>query len=139
MGDDSSRSIVKSLKNEWSLFLEAFQGEDELIQNPPDQGLANGKLEVLSLDQIRELAKALSADRKKLNQKMESLSKEIDLNSAKLESIRLVGGEDESVLKRINELNDAGESVAKALEILDKQLRAVRRQEDFLQEELLTT
>ncbi len=139
MGDDSSRSIVQSLKNEWSLFLEAFQGEDELIQNPPDQELANGKLESLSLDQVRELARALSADRKTLNQKMESLSKEIDLNSAKLESIRLVGAEDDGVLKRINELNDAGEAVAKALEILDQQLRAVRRQEDFLQEEFLTT
>ena len=138
MGDDSSRSIVKALKNEWSLFLEAFQGDEE-EKEIPSEDLGDGKLEVLSLDQIKEIAKVLSVDRKKLNQKMESLSKEIDLNSAKLESMRLMGGEGESVLKRIHELHDLGEAMARALENLDKQLRAVRRQEDRLQEELLTS
>lgn len=132
MGDDSSRSIVKSLKNEWALFWEAFQGEDE--QGQPD--LENGKLEVLSLNQVREITKALIEDRKRINQKLETLSKEIDLNSAKLESLRLVGAEEDNTLARINELNDLGQSMAVALEKLDNQLRAVRDREIELHEEI---
>ncbi|WP_347357324.1 hypothetical protein [Bdellovibrio sp.] len=142
MGDDSSRSIVKSLKNEWSLFLEAFQGEDnEVAAKPQDSqdAFSTGQLEVLDLDQIREMTKALVEDRKKLNQKMESLSKEIDLNSAKLESLRLVGGQEDETMNRINELHDLGQSMAQALQKLDKKLRSIRAQEDRLNEELLTS
>ncbi|MFV8248839.1 hypothetical protein ACES2I_16755 [Bdellovibrio bacteriovorus] len=139
MGDDSSRSIVKSLKNEWSLFLEAFQGEDADETKPSQDAFATGQLEVLDLEQIREMTKALVEDRKKLNQKLESLSKEIDLNSAKLESLRLVGGEEDETMSRINELHDLGQSMAQALQKLDKQLRNIREQEDKLNEELLTS
>lgn len=139
MGDDSSRSIVKSLKNEWSLFLEAFQGDDtEEIKTPQDV-FATGQLEVMDLEQIREMTKALVEDRKKLNQKMESLSKEIDLNSAKLESLRLVGGAEDETMSRINELHDLGQSMAQAMQKLDKKLRSIREQEDKLNEELLTS
>nr|BFD60995.1 hypothetical protein CKG001_31020 [Bdellovibrio sp. CKG001]BFD64410.1 hypothetical protein BdHM001_30910 [Bdellovibrio sp. HM001]BFD68610.1 hypothetical protein HAGR004_36320 [Bdellovibrio sp. HAGR004] len=142
MGDDSSRSIVKSLKNEWSLFLEAFQGEDneaETKSKDSQDAFASGQLEVLDLDQIREMTKALVEDRKKLNQKLESLSKEIDLNSAKLESLRLVGGPEDETMNRINELHDLGQSMAQALQKLDKKLRSIREQEDRLNEELLTS
>lgn len=132
MGDDSSRSIVKSLKNEWALFWEAFQGEEEDGQ----ANLESGKLEVLSLNQVREITKALIEDRKRINQKMETLTKEIDLNSAKLESLRLVGAEEDSTLARINELNDLGQSMAVALNKLDGQLRAVRDREIELHQEV---
>lgn len=139
MGDDSSRSIVKSLRNEWSLFLEAFQGEAADETKPSQDAFATGQLEVLDLEQIREMTKALVEDRKKLNQKLESLSKEIDLNSAKLESLRLVGGVEDETMSRINELHDLGQSMAHALQKLDKQLRSIREQEDKLNEELLTS
>ncbi|MBO9667472.1 MAG: hypothetical protein J7501_11755 [Bdellovibrio sp.] len=133
MGDDSSRSIVKSLKNEWALFWEAFQGEE--VTDETKDAFESGKLEVLSLNQVREITKALIEDRKRLNQKLETLSKEIDLNSAKLESLRLVGGEEDETLKRIHELNDLGQSMAMALEKLDSQLRTVRNKEIEIQEE----
>ncbi|WP_374075890.1 hypothetical protein [Bdellovibrio bacteriovorus] len=132
MGDDSSRSIIKALKNEWSLFLEAFQGDKE------EDVFETGKLEVLGMEQIREMTKALVEDRKKINQKLESLSKEIDLNSAKLESLRLVGAEEDITLKRIHELNDLGQSMAQALSKLDKKLREIRETEDKIQEELIS-
>jgi DNA repair exonuclease SbcCD ATPase subunit len=133
MGDDSSRSIVKSLKNEWALFWEAFHGEE--VTEETKDAFESGKLEVLSLSQVREITKALIEDRKRLNQKLETLSKEIDLNSAKLESLRLVGGEEDETLKRIHELNDLGQSMATAMEKLDSQLRAVRDKEVEIQEE----
>ncbi|WII72518.1 hypothetical protein QJS83_01370 [Bdellovibrio sp. 22V] len=137
MGDDSSRSIVKALKNEWSLFWEAFQGEDKEVPAKTAEETLDGKVEVLSLDQIREMTKALVEDRKKLNQKLESLSKEIDLNSAKLESLRLVGGEEDDTMKRITELHDMGQSMAMTLAKLDKQLREIREQEDRIHEDVV--
>jgi hypothetical protein len=137
MGDDSSRSIVKALKNEWALFWESFHNESD--ESPEATGeMANGKLEVLSLERVREITKALIEDRKRLNQKLESLSKEIDLNSAKLESLRLVGGEEDGTLKRIHELNDLGQNLAETLTKLDKKLREVREKENELQEEQIS-
>lgn len=135
MGDDSSRSIVKALKNEWSLFWEAFQGEE----TSSDDSFKTGKLEVLTSEQIHEMTKALVEDRKKLNQKMETVSKEIDLNSAKLESLRLVGAEDSDTIARINELTDLGQSMTTALTKLDQQLRVIREQQDRLQDDLITS
>lgn len=131
MGDDSSKSIVKTLKNEWSLFWEAFQGEKQDV-------FADGKLEVLDKNQIKEITKALLEDRKRINQKLESLSKEIDLNSAKLESLRLVGGEAEVTLSRIHELNDLGQTMSDALSKLDSKLREVREKENQLLEEMIS-
>jgi hypothetical protein len=137
MGDDSRKSIVQALKNEWSLFLEAFQKEDQ-----PSDGKSRisdsfeaSKLELLGLNEVRELMRALTDDRKKLNQKLESINKEIDLNTAKLESLRLVGAEDSEILKRIHELNDLGQSVANALGKVDRRLRAIRQKEDALQQQ----
>ncbi|QDK39219.1 hypothetical protein [Bdellovibrio sp. NC01] len=132
MGDDSSRSIVKSLKKEWALFLEAFQGDDEADKN--DASFEDSKVEAMSLDRVRQITKGLTEDRKKLNQKLETLSKELDLNSAKLESLRLVGGDEDETLNRIHELNDLGQSMAEALAKLDKKLREVRTKELEIQE-----
>lgn len=137
MGDDSSRSIVKSLKKEWALFLEAFQGDEEAEAGKAgksEENFENGSVQVLSLERVRELTKALTADRKRLNQKLETLSKELDLNSAKLESLRLVGGDEDETVSRIHELNDLGQSMAEALAKLDKKLRDVREKEMEIQE-----
>ena len=134
MGDDSSKSIMKSLKNEWSLFLEAFHGEE----NEENAETQEAVREPMDLEEIRRMTKALVEDRKKLNQKMESLSKEIDINSAKLESLRLVGGEDLETLQRIHELHDLGQGIATALTKLDLRLRSIREQEDQINEEMIS-
>lgn len=130
MDDGSSRSIVKNLKNEWALFWESIAGEGQ-----EEDAFETGKLEILSLDQLHEITRALSQDRKRLNQKLESLNKELELNSAKLESIRHIGGEDEETLKRINELSDIGQVLSDQLNKLDEKIKWTRvRQEEFLSE-----
>jgi hypothetical protein len=136
MGDDSSRSIVKALKNEWSLFWEAIHSE-EISEDKNKDPFESGTLEALSLNQVREMTKALIEDRKKLNQKLESVAKEIDLNSAKLESLRLVGAEDSEMLKRIHELHDLCQSMSNALSRLDKKLRMMREKENKIQSDLV--
>ena len=135
MGDGSSKSILKSLRNEWSLFLEAFHGEEtteaeqlEILEDEED----------LDLDKIRQVTKLLLEDRRRLNLRLESLSKEIDLNSAKLESLRLVGGEYTPTLNRIHELHDLGDGIANAMSKLDQKLREIREQENQALEEMTT-
>ena len=135
MGDDSSRSIINALKNEWSLFWDTFHKEEKSESGE----LLAEKPEVMSLDQAREIAKALSEDRKKINQKLESLSKEIELNSAKLEGLRLVGGSEDDTIKRIDELNDLGQMMAVSLAKLDLKLRSLREQENALKDDLATS
>ena len=132
-GSSSGNSIVKTLKNEWALLWGAFQEEEN--SEKQEELLDDGKLEVMTLDQIREITRNLTEDRKKMNQKLESLSKEIELNSAKLEGLRLVGGAEDETLKRIHELNDLGQNMAEALAVLDKKLRDVRAKAEEIQEE----
>jgi hypothetical protein len=111
-----------SLLNEWSLFWDSLTGERPQI----DEGLDHQQLQAMSLNQTQDLIRVLSQDRRKMNQKIESINKEIGLNSSKLESVRLVGAEEDSILKRINELNDQGQKLSLELAVLDEKLRRAR-------------
>jgi hypothetical protein len=121
MNDDGSRSTVRSLRNEWALFWESITGVDN-----SEDAFQTGKLEILSPEQLHEIAKALSQDRKRLHQKLESLNKELELNTAKLESLRLIGNDEEDTLRRIGELNDLGQILSEQLNKLDEKIRWTR-------------
>lgn len=110
------------------MFWEVFQ---ERVEEPLPQ-------QEMSLEEIQEITKGLVEDRKKINQKLELLLKEIDLNSAKLESLKLVGGDVDTTLNRINELNDLGQTMADALLKLDEQLKNVRDEELRVKEEMMS-
>lgn len=129
MEDDSrSRSLVGSLKNEWSLFWESLAGEEEpspILEN----SFETGRLKSMSLEDIRRITRSLSADRRRLNQKLESLNKEIELNQVKLESLRLVGSQDEDIVRRIGELHDQGQNLSDELTSLDSKIRLAREAE----------
>lgn len=136
MGDDSSKSIIKSLKKEWALFLEVFHGDEEKVSEV-DEAFQMGNLEILSLEKVREITRNLTEDRKKLNQQLEVLSKELEKNSSKLESISLVGGDVTDTEKRIDELNNLGLSMTEALAKIDGKLRDIRSKYMALQEKEL--
>lgn len=129
MGDDSSRSIVKALKNEWSLLWEALQ-RDKHDEDDLEEGI--------NLELVKAETKALLQDRKKINEKLESLNKEIELNAAKLESLRLVGADSEPTLNRLNELSDVGQTLATLMQKVDSRLRDAREKEDKIQQALLS-
>lgn len=129
MGDDSSRSIVKALKNEWSLLWDALQRDKH-----GDEDLEEGS----NLELVKAQTKALLQDRKKINEKLESLNKEIELNAAKLESLRLVGADSEPTLNRLSELSDVGQTLATLMQKVDTRLRDAREKEDKLQQALLS-
>lgn len=137
MGYEKKKSgLIDGLKTEWALFWDTILGDEEIestgdgpvIKDP----FVNGKLESLSLEQVKAITRALSSDRKKLNQKLESLNKEIELNSVKLDSLKLVGGDFEDPLKRINELSDQGQRFSDQLNEINERLRLARQREDAI-------
>ncbi len=125
------------LKTEWNLFWETILADDEDSDESAQKAqtkdpFITGKLESLSLEQIKAITKALSSDRKKLNQRLESLNKELEDNTAKLESLQLVGGESEETLQRINELTDLGQSLSEQLDKINERLKIARAREDVI-------
>lgn len=139
MSDQSSngksKSILEGFKSEWSLFWETLTGEDESkpveLQEDPFE---TGQIEMLTFDQVRAITKALSQDKRKLNQKMESTKKEIDLNSAKLESLKLVGSDTDDTEARITELHEVGRAITHELVRIDERLKRARLTEKQIQQ-----
>lgn len=126
----NNKSFLESLKSEWSLLWHSLIDDAD----PADVSEAelNSKVANLTLEQVRTLSKGLSLERKHLNLKFEHLQKELELNHTKLESLKLVSGDIESVLKRIDELTDQGQAYADAMAKLDEQIRCVRDREQSL-------
>ncbi len=112
------------LKTGWNLFWAGLAGEEDTPD--PVSGCA------LSLDQIKQLIKMLSEDRKKLNQHIETINREIDLNTDRLESLSLVGGNSAPIIEEINQLSDLGMKLSLQIEELNKKLSEFRSQENDL-------
>ena len=127
-GSNSPNSLVNNLKNEWSLFWNSLS--IDFVESESEDPFKSGKIQVLSLEQIRDITKALSKNRRQVNQKIESLNKEIELNSVKLESVRLMGTQDEDIVLRINELSDQGHLLSQELSKIDERLKLIRRTEE---------
>ena len=130
-----SAGFVDGLKTEWALFWETIVGDitgEEESETDSKDPFVNGKLETLSLEQIKAITRALSSDRKKVNQRLESLSKELELNTAKLESMKLVGGDTVEPLQRINTLSDQGQGLSEQLIKINERLKLARECEDHL-------
>ena len=122
---------LEGLKTEWNLFWETILGEDENTQAPEIKDpFITGRLEVLTLDQIKAITKALSSDRKVLNQRLEAINKELEENSAKLESLKLVGGDFSEASQKINELSDLGQNLSEQLDRINNRLKIARSRED---------
>lgn len=140
MGDGSSSaevhsksSIVQSLIKEWSLFWASIT---EDFDNDKDLELPEGKLQALSLQQIREMMKALSQDRKALNQELEHIKEQLDEASSKLETVKLINGDVESNMNHIDQLHDIGQRLSEALQKIDERIREARsREQDLLEDE----
>ncbi len=138
MGDDSSKSIVKSLKKEWALLFEVFHQDENTEADKNSNGtrsessLEGSGIEMMSREAVRQLTKKLTEDRKKLNQQLEFLTKELEVSSAKLECLFLVGADATSTLKRIEELNDLGLNLTESLAKIEHKLGEARSKElDF--------
>jgi hypothetical protein len=121
-------SFVDGLKNEWSLFWDSLTGEDKPDEKDDAELLPPPS--PLTLEQVKALTKALSADRKRLNLKLEEIRHRIEESSARLESLKMVGSSEEETFQLISELNDQGQKIAEQLNKVDERLRLARRRED---------
>lgn len=101
--------------------LESDKGDDDEMEDHTDEFHL-----LRDSEQITKLKKALSDKRKKINQKLESVQKETDLNLAKLESLKLVGGDIESVEVKINQLADLGQDLSDQLKKIDDKIKQLR-------------
>lgn len=123
-------SFVEGLKTEWNLFWQTILDDD--APDPSKESFATGKLDLLTIEQVKAITKALSADRKKLNQKLEMLNKELEESSTKVESLALVGGDLEESQDRISELSELGVKLSEELHKINDRLKLTRRREDQL-------
>jgi len=132
----NNKGFLPGLKTEWNLFWETILGDEDSTEGgealKTKDPFVTGKLEILSLEQIKAITKALSADRKTLNQKLEIINKEIEENTARLESLKLVGGESEETVLKINELNDLGQTLSMQLDRINERLKIARSREDSI-------
>lgn len=123
-----SGSFVSSLKNEWSLFWDGITGSDIGSENPhPEFGTVSPQ--PLTMKQIKDITKALSEEKKRLNQRLEYIKREIELNSTKLQSLQIVGGDADETERKLGELNEQGRHLSMELHELDTRLKLVRHQE----------
>ncbi len=132
--------FVQGLKTEWNLFWETILGDEDSESERDEEILTKdpfvtGKLETLSLEQIKAITKALSDDRKILNQRLEALNIQVEESTEKLESLRLGGGEPDETLQAINQLTDLGQNLSEQLNKIDERLKLARAREDEVKQE----
>lgn len=126
MDPDGSKTKMSPLKHEWSLFWESLFGDHK---KPEELAYPTG----LTRENLKELTKELSSKRKQLHKQLETLNKEIEINAAKLESLKLVGAETDDTEGRINQLSDKGLELSQELQKLNQKLQFVReREKDWL-------
>lgn len=115
-------SFVDNLKNEWNLFWQSLRSLDF------GDEFDRAEVQALDIPKIKALTKTLSEERKKLNRRLETIQKEIELNVAKLETLKLVGASPDETVDRISELTDLGQLVVDQLSKVDNRLDWARRQ-----------
>jgi hypothetical protein len=127
------QSFLDSLKVEWKLFWAGIIGDEpekiDLNDHTP--------LQVLNLEQTKTLIRTLSNDRRKIHRRLESINKEIEDNTQRLQTIELVGGEKDETLKAIEKLSDLGIQMSHELEKLNERLKEARRTQDQMIKQLV--
>jgi hypothetical protein len=130
--EEDENSFLNNIKTDWKLFWHALVGEEDIENQDPFE---SGKVEQLTLEQIKKITRALSSDRKKINQKIEQVNREIETNTEKLENLRLVGGDLNPTVDQINKLHDLGQQLSHQLDQLNIRIKQFRIREDFLKSE----
>jgi uncharacterized phage infection (PIP) family protein YhgE len=119
-----TNNVLEKLISEFSLFWHSIVGDGQ------QQDFDDEKLQNLSMDQIRQMTKALSEDRKRLHQKLEEVQRLLDEKNEKLETLRLVRGETENTLSEISRLHDLGQAVSEQLEKVNEKIKSIRLREE---------
>ena len=124
MSDD--RHAKKSMfKEEWKIFWDSLLGEES------ENDMSFDGVPSLTPERIKELIRSLSEDRRRLNQKLETIKNEIEQDTARLESLKLVGSDTEETVAAINTKSDEGERISQELDRINKKLAKARQWHDM--------
>jgi methyl-accepting chemotaxis protein len=134
--DSTSKGPTFALRTQWQLFWHGIIGDDENSENK--NSFQTNYLNNLTIDQIKQITRALSQDRKKLNQKIEQINKTIEEVSGRIEGLNLVGSDTDATLKEITFLTDEGQNLSLELQKVTEYLRTLREREDELRNQLRT-
>lgn len=130
-------SFLEGIKQEWQLFWHTIVDEfsDSNSEAKSSDLLNSNVASQLNSEKIRTLSRTLSADRRKINQRLEKIQKEIELNQAKLESLQISGQSTDAVNQRINELHELGGLMSQELQVVDARIKKTREIENRWQSE----
>jgi hypothetical protein len=117
-------SFLDNFKTEWKLFWHGIIGEDENPNEskPSQNPFSPDRMRLLTVEQIKQITRALSQDRKRLHQRIEEIQKEIDVLSENIESQELVGSNTNPTILQIQKLSDIGHQLSQQLENVNNQL-----------------
>ncbi len=127
MSEDSNQN---SLKTEWKLLIHTFL---EDVDDPSEESLFHLKIRIkekkTSFTEIQKIKKSLSAEKKLLNQKIESIKFQIDQLGSTMQNLELVGSDMTGSNDKLNELVKNGEETSLLLELVDRKLQKIRNLE----------
>lgn len=127
---DIKKTTDTGFLKEWRMFWKGIIGDEAPVETPMEDPFETGKLEVLSPEQVKALIKAMSSDRRSINQKIEKLRKAVEEATEKIETLKLVGGDTEEALQEIEKYSDQGAKLSGQLEKLNEKLKVARARED---------
>lgn len=113
-------AIVDTLKTEWTLFWDSLMGDPE--KDPFD----SSEVQKLSLDQLKEISKSLSSEKKKINLELEKINKSIEASTTRLENLKLVNGDLDETLDDLQRLSSEGDQLSQKLQRLDSRIQKAR-------------
>jgi hypothetical protein len=124
-------SFLEGMRTEWKLFWHGIIGEEDSAGDLKESKdpFNQDRLKLMTLTQIKQITRAHSLDRKRLNQKIEQVQIEIESLTETMESQKLVGANSEQTIEKIKKLTDAGLLISQQLEKANEQIAKFRKRE----------
>jgi len=123
---DDSRNF-SGLRDEWSLLVHSI-----IDDGSADEKMQKADLQELSIEQIKNVKRDLSEQRKNLNREIEQIKSRIERAHAVLENLELVGSAPDDIQNEIEKLNQQGEKISGQITTIDKQLSKIHELTDKL-------
>lgn len=100
----------------------------EKVENP----FSKGALQSVTLEQVRQIIKALSDERQRINKSIEQTRSEIEAKSDNMKNLRLARVDLNALIQEVNQLNDKGLQLSLQLQQVTHLLNHFRLREDEL-------
>ena len=118
----------KGLRDEWSLLLHSFLGENS------DESVLIDRIQAsdMNIDKIKLVKKDLSSRRKKMNQSIEKIKIKIEQVSNVIENLELVGSDATGLMREIDFLSNEGEKISEQVMSLDQKIKKLHELQDAI-------